>query len=128
MTQLWQLKSLSNGEKLSKVQPLPENWGPIFGLNGVVEKLSDLAWLGEPYSDMGWFEVSATEEGPLKATAQDLAWEKAKKLLQESDWAMLPDVPMTSGKKSAWVAYRKELREIKSQAGFPNITWPVSPE
>ena len=128
MTQLWQLTSLSNGAKLSKVQPLPENWGPIFGLSGVVEKLSDLSWLGEAYSDMGWFKVDAAEDGPLKATAQDLAWEKAKQLLRESDWAVLPDVPLTSGEKAAWVAYRAELREIRSQAGFPDVIWPVSPE
>ena len=34
MSKLWQLKKLSDGSALSEPQPLPENWGPIFGLHG----------------------------------------------------------------------------------------------
>jgi hypothetical protein len=50
-------------------------------------------------------------------------------MLAESDWSMLPDVPMTAGNKALWVEYRRALREIRLQAGFPdNIQWPKSPE
>jgi hypothetical protein len=42
---------------------------------------------------------------------------------------MLPDVPMTAAKKDAWVEYRRALRDIRLQSGFPdNIQWPVRPE
>jgi hypothetical protein len=36
---------------------------------------------------------------------------------------------MTSGKKAAWVEYRRALREIRLQVGFPdNTQWPKAPE
>jgi hypothetical protein len=36
---------------------------------------------------------------------------------------------MNKTQKALWVAYRKELREIRLQPEFPsNIIWPVIPE
>jgi hypothetical protein len=126
---LWQLKRLSNGEALNEPQPLPENWGPIFGLHGFVERLGDLSWLGDAYNDQGWVQVGEAPPAPAVATKAQLEWDRAKKMLQESDWSMLPDVPMTSGDKAAWIEYRRGLREIRLQAGFPdNIVWPARPE
>jgi hypothetical protein len=50
---------------------------------------------------------------------------KRNELLRDSDWTMLPDVEVD---KEAWVEYRKQLRAISEQEGFPiNITWPVPP-
>lgn len=47
-------------------------------------------------------------------------------LLAQSDWTQLPDAPVD---KVAWATYRQELRDITSQAGFPNdVIWPVRPE
>ena len=130
MSGLWQLKRISNGEVLNLPQPLPENWGPIFGLHGFLDKLSDLSWLGSDYEDKGWFvvgEASTSLSGV--STPSELAWSLAKKLLAESDWSMLPDVPMTHSHKTAWIEYRRALRDIRLQAGFPNeIQWPLSPE
>jgi hypothetical protein len=126
---LWQLKNLKTGEFLNDPQKLPENWGPIFGLQGIVDRIGNLSWLGDPYTDLGWVVVGEAPPDPAQATAADLAWEHAKKLLAESDWSVLPDVPMTVGEKSAWIAYRKALREIRLQARFPdNIQWPKAPE
>jgi len=66
---------------------------------------------------------------PAPSTEAELAWEKAKQMLQESDWSMLSDVPMTSGDKALWIEYRRALREVRLQAGFPsNIQWPAKPE
>ena len=126
---LWQLKKLSDGSALNDPQPLPENWGPIFGLAGITDRLGDLSWLGEAYNDMGWIEVGNAPPGPVPSSAAELAWDRAKKLLAESDWSMLPDVPMTSGAKAAWIEYRRGLREIRLQPGFPDaIQWPARPE
>jgi len=126
---LWQLKNLKTGKTLNDPQKLPENWGPIFGMSGITDKLGDLSWLGEAYADMGWVIVGDAPIDTEQVTEADIAWEAAKKLLQDSDWSMLPDVPMTNAQKSAWIAYRKSLREIRLQVGFPdNIQWPAKPE
>jgi hypothetical protein len=126
---LWQLKNLKTGETLNEPQKLPENWGPLFGLAGFIDRLGDLSWLGDDYADMGWVIVGDAPAEPAQSADADVAWEKAKRLLAESDWSMLPDVPMTTGQKSAWVEYRRSLREVRLQAGFPNsIKWPARPE
>ena len=125
---LWQLKKLSTGEALNEPQKLPENWGPIFGLAGIQDQLGDLSWLGEAYADQGWFVVGESPADPVQATAAELAWDRAKKLLQESDWSMLPDVPMTAGDKALWIEYRRALREIRLHPDFPNMTWPAAPQ
>ena len=46
-------------------------------------------------------------------------------LLSESDWTQIADSPVD---KDAWATYRQELRDVPSQAGFPeNVTWPTKP-
>lgn len=126
---LWQLKKLSTNEALNEPQPLPENWGPIFGMAGFIDRLGDLSWLGEAYADQGWFAVGDAPLGPSESTKADIEWERAKQLLKESDWSMLSDIPMTSAEKAAWVEYRRILRDIRLQAEFPdNIDWPMRPE
>lgn len=125
---MWQLKKISTNEPQNDPQRLPENWGPIFGLHGFEEQLGDLSWLGEEYEDLGWFVVGEEEEAAV-ATAADLEWERAKQLLRDSDWSVLPDVPMTAGERDAWIIYRKALREIRLQPGFPTeIIWPSAPQ
>ena len=126
---LWQLKKLSTGEALNEPQKLPENWGPIFGLAGIQDQLGDLSWLGEAYADQGWVVVGEEPADPVQATKAELAWEQAKQLLRDSDWTMLSDVPMTAGNKALWIEYRRALREVRLQSGFPsNIQWPAKPE
>tara|TARA_R110000744_G_scaffold106094_1_gene202256 strand:- start:1044 stop:1430 length:387 start_codon:yes stop_codon:yes gene_type:complete len=128
MTQLWQLKSLENGEVLNAPQKLPENWGPIFGMSGIKDRLGDLSWLGEAYAGQGWVEVAGASVDSEQSTDEELAWETAKQLLRESDWSMLPDVPMTAGDKARWVEYRRFLREVRLHLDFPSVTWPAAPE
>ncbi len=116
---------MSDGSTLNEPQLLPENWGPIFGLAGISEKLGDLSWLGEPYADMGWFVVG---DAPASSAA-DLVWEEAKQRLKDCDWAVLSDVPMTSEKRASWIEYRQGLREIRLQPDFPNnVQWPKAPD
>lgn len=60
------------------------------------------------------------------ALALDVAM-KRQKLLAASDWTQLPDVAIAN--KAAWAAYRQELRDITTQAGYPTeITWPTPPQ
>jgi hypothetical protein len=129
MSKLWQLKKLSDGSALNEPQPLPENWGPIFGLHGFIDQIGDLSWLGEAYNDMGWVEVGDAPPGPVPSTAAELAWNRAKDLLAKSDWSVLPDVPMIAAQRESWIEYRRALREIRLQSGFPDaIQWPARPE
>jgi len=66
----------------------------------------------------------------LKPSSEaDIVWEKAKQLLKDSDWAVLPDVIMFKELKDEWIEYRKVIREIRTQSGFPtNVFWPKKPE
>jgi len=127
---LWQLKKISTNTLIGEPGPLPENWGPIFGMANFKDKLGDLTWLGDPeLEDMCWVEVPGEAPAtPSQATPADLMWEKAKTLLKDSDWTMLSDVPLTAGQKTLWEAYRKALREVRLQSGFPDsIIWPDRP-
>jgi hypothetical protein len=46
--------------------------------------------------------------------------------LVDSDWTQVADAPVD---KAAWATYRKALRDVTQQSGFPwTITWPTQPE
>ena len=126
------MRRLTTNENLREPQKLPENWRGIFGLHNIVDRLGNLAWLGDSeVADAGWFEtdIPASTLDPVRTTPAEDALITARKLLSDSDWSMLPDVPMTNGKKSEWIEYRQSLREIKYQSGFPDsIAWPNKPE
>lgn len=129
MAKLWQLKRLSSGEELSEPQLLPENWGPVFGLQNFEDKLSDLSWIGPEHADTGWFYVGDEPPPPEPASPEDLIRQEAWDRLRESDWRMLPDEPITSGKRAVWVEYRRELRRIHQMKSFPrDFSMPVPPE
>lgn len=52
---------------------------------------------------------------------------KRNRILYETDWTQMPDVTLAN--KAAWAAYRQELRDITTQAGYPTeITWPIPPQ
>lgn len=61
----------------------------------------------------------------------DAAWSAVKQqrntLLQQCDWASLPDVPMSGAKRVEWAAYRQALRDITNQPDPLNISWPSTP-
>lgn len=49
--------------------------------------------------------------------------------LLASDWTQFADAPLTSEKKTQWADYRKALRDVPQQAGFPSqIVWPEAPQ
>ena len=116
-TKLWQLKSLESGHALNEPQPLPENWGPIFGLENVADRLHDLSWVGLP--DLGWFEVGELPPPPPEATREELIREEAKTRLRDCDWTMLPDEPLTGEERAAWRDHRRALRKILRTNTFP---------
>jgi hypothetical protein len=136
---LWQLKQISTGEPLNEPQLLPVNWGPIFGMDGFKDKLDDLSWLG--IEDKGWFIVGDAPPPPPPAPEPEPApappvpepepfdpVAHRLKLLRDSDWSVLPDVPMASGVRDQWIEYRRKLRELPYEEGWPdNADWPPAP-
>jgi hypothetical protein len=69
-------------------------------------------------------------EAEYAAGADDRAAEEVRtkrdSLLAASDWTQVADAPVD---QAAWATYRQALRDMPSQAGFPNtINWPVEPE
>ena len=137
---VWRLKNLQTNEFINEAQPLPENWGPIFGLSGFIDRLDNLSWLGESYSNFGWFEVgeiedvSEVEEDQLVEstvlTKEEEVLAMVQQLLNSSvDKVAADNTNMTAGERAAWIEYRRLLREVHLQPDFPdNIYWPARPE
>lgn len=48
--------------------------------------------------------------------------------LSATDWTQLPDADLTPEKRQAWVAYRKQLRDLPENTPNPlNPVWPAEP-
>lgn len=84
-------------------------------------------WTGQ-----AWVVVSIPAPPPPPAppapTDEDLAAAARRRrdiLLRGCDFTQLPDAP---GDRVAWAGYRKKLRDLPSQPGWPrSITWPTPP-
>jgi len=62
---------------------------------------------------------------PTPATLATAARNKRNALLTASDWTQVADAPVD---QTAWATYRQALRDVPSQASFPeNIDWPAVP-
>lgn len=87
-------------------------WDNRFNLRFV-----DGAWLNDP--------VVPDANAEAEFLASD-ARDKRNRLLRDTDWAMLPDNPLTSGQQVMYANYRAALRNITNQSGFPTqIEWPA---
>ena len=105
---MWQLRKLSTNEALSEAGPLPNNWGPIFGLHGFLEKIGDLSWIGPAYADQGWVKLNESEE--LAVTSAKTI-ERAEKEREEAN-KVLSNPSITVGEKIAWNDYLLALDEV----------------
>jgi hypothetical protein len=86
----------------------------------------------DPYIQDGWVYIvqvrDMTEEELAAVEASKAAQVRAERTrkLQECDWTQLLDSPVD---RTAWAAYRDELRSLPEQEGFPhNVVWPTKPE
>lgn len=120
------MKKLSTNEPLNEAQRLPDNWGPIFGLHGVKDRLGDLSWVGPEYIDQGWVEVGEETTIPL---TEDQARNTISERLKQSAWAVAIDnTEITKEDLGIWLTYRQALRDIPRQSGYPDIiNWPEEP-
>lgn len=122
---MWQLKRLSTNEPLSAAGPLPNNWGPIFGLSGFLEKIGDLSWISPDYADQGWVELTEAEELVVTASYVIAKVEYAK---TEANKA-LSNPKITVGDKVAWNEYLLELDDVCARSAYErNPALPVKPD
>lgn len=82
--------------------------------------------IGFPTQTNGeWVTTWVITQIPDSEEAVKVRQQRDEKLTR-SDWTQLAD---TSVNKSAWAAYRQQLRDIPSQSGFPwEVQWPIQPE
>lgn len=107
-------KAIADNERKAFGNPqTPEEWAAL-GVVKTVEEIEDIV-----------------PEQPVR-TDEELAREardKRDRLLDQSDWFLMPDYPATAEGLAAVKAYRQALRDISIQNGFPRqIEWPVKPE
>lgn len=89
-------------------------------------------------------QVELTADEIAAIAAQEQAWndgafdramadlrQRRNQLLAESDWTVLQDNPLTPAKRSEWMVYRTELRNItqglNTVEDINNIDYPDKP-
>ena len=121
---MWQRRKLSTNEALSEAGPLPSNWGPIFGLEGIKDRIGDLSWVGLYYDDMGWVELSEAEQKAirLKQVLTRVSEE------QEVATAALSNAALTVDGKAAWLNFLLALDLVPLQLPVTETpNFPVRP-
>jgi len=77
------------------------------------------------FDAQGGPSIASVTHAELLATLATAARNKRNALLNQSDWTQVADAPVD---QTAWATYRQALRDVPSQAGFPeNIDWPAVP-
>jgi hypothetical protein len=76
---------------------------------------------------LGWTIVAKSQEQIDEEWSNKCASVRnaRNELLKQSDWTQMADVTLTESQSSAWRNYRQALRDVPSQAGFPDaVEWP----
>ena len=84
--------------------------------------LSDGKWLTQySVADMDANTKAATDAAQAEAVRA-----MRDQMLNNSDWTQVADSPVD---KAVWAAYRKSLRDVPLQIGFPwDVFWPETPK
>jgi len=97
-------------------------------VDALAQRVVELAPL---YDGQAWIQqwaVEALSQDEINAnTAQQAAAVRADRngRLAATDWTQITD---STADKPAWATYRQALRDVPSQAGFPqSVTWPQEP-
>lgn len=73
-------------------------------------------------------EFPENEEDPDYSRKKYEIIQRRNNLLNDSDYLMMADYPISDEKKQEIKVYRQALRDIPQQDGFPdNIVWPDKP-
>lgn len=93
-------------------------------MKGFEDKLGDLSWVGMP--DKGWFVVGEEEDEEEKSFIE----QQIETILKETLEKVAADnTNMTKGERADWLEYRRLVKEIPLQDGYPDtIFWPKRPD
>jgi len=101
---------------------------PEYPVNDYMYKL-DLPSLVDGVWSINWVQQDSQERLDNKRILSRTIREGRDILLSKSDWTQMPDVTLTDDKKSAWLAYRQDLRDLTNQPNFPwEFNWPIKPQ
>lgn len=121
---LWQLRKISTSEALSPAGELPNNWGPIFGLAGVQDRIGDLSWLGDAYSDKGWFQLTESEEHDFFKQKVDAELSSLKAEANNT----IGSSGITVEQKKKWLEYLIMLDKVPFHPDYPKaVPLPAKP-
>lgn len=82
----------------------------------------------EPVEGVRRFQIVAVPEPTDEEVAEQVRAERDRRLA-ETDWYMMPDYPADPETLEVVKNYRKALRDITLQSGFPrDFKWPVVPK
>jgi len=99
----------------------------VFGTNNIPNWAESWTDVDDTVS-VGFLYDGTSFSDPTPALTDEelssIARKKRDKLLLNSDWRASSDVTLST----EWQNYRKLLRDVPQQSGFPNtITWPTEP-
>lgn len=76
----------------------------------------------------GKYQIVENPPVSIGVLAENVRSERDRRLA-ETDWYMMPDYPADPETLEVVKNYRKALRDITLQSGFPrNVEWPVMPK
>lgn len=82
----------------------------------------------EPVEGVRRFQIVAVPEPTNEEVAEQVRAERDRRIA-ETDWYMMPDYPADPETLEVVKNYRKALRDITLQSGFPRaFKWPVVPK
>lgn len=82
----------------------------------------------EPAEGVRRFQIVAVPEPTDEEVAEQVRAERDRRIA-ETDWYMMPDYPADPETLEVVKGYRKALRDITLQSGFPRaFKWPVVPK
>jgi len=102
-------------------------WAPPEGQTAVAIGTSAVG-IGMTYTDTG-FIIPESESDEI---SPELNWAQIREvrnsLLADSDWRILPDIPLSDEKRAEWYTYRQALRDLPANTSDPaDPTYPVPP-
>ena len=133
--QQFPLVSFSNPLALEEIQPYGYAFykttdEPEAGIYEVIE--SEDAIEEEPgIWRQAWKVTEVNDEAKAIIDHDQAQLERGERdlLLRKSDWTQLPDSGIGTKRRTAWKEYRKALRNLPTQEGFPwEFEWPTQPK
>ncbi|MCT4627937.1 tail fiber assembly protein [Halodesulfovibrio sp.] len=88
------------------------------------EGLTTRHCMGVEFANGEWrrvWEVKVRPEPEYSEEVARRAQNHCAELLLQCDWTVGADSPLTDENKQEWIVYRKHLRDVNKQGGFPHI-------